>query len=382
MDGTSDGALPKGIRECPVFYPTDEEFANFEAYVRSIEPQCLEHGICKVVPPKGWTPRVTPYAAKDGMMLNAPIRQESVGHGGQFQCMNVQQKAMTIGEFKKLALKQENCPPLSEQELEVQRNSDVPFLELERRYWQGLGVSSNPPVYGADNFSETLFEDCAGAWNLSRLDSLLRQRIHTTIPGVNAPYLYMGMWRATFAWHVEDMDLYSINFLHYGAEKVWYSASAADGKRLEGIAASIFPNSANRCGQFLRHKMHIINPSLITARGMKLTRVVHRPGEYVISFPYAYHCGFNVALNCAESCNFASERWVPYGLKVKPCKCFASEGAVKIKMELFTSDTAFLKHRRQVCPALRVTHPPSPFRYSRLCPSRSLQGRRVPNNRL
>ena len=41
--------------------------------------------------------------------------------------------------------------------------------------------------------------------NLSRLDSLLRRRIHSTIPGVNAPYLYMGMWRATFAWHVEDM---------------------------------------------------------------------------------------------------------------------------------------------------------------------------------
>jgi hypothetical protein len=63
--------------------------------------------------------------------------------------------------------------------------------------------------------------------------------------------------------------------------------------------------------------MHIINPSLITARGMHLTRVVHRAGEYVISFPYAYHCGFNVALNCAESCNFASRTWVPYGLKVQ-----------------------------------------------------------------
>jgi hypothetical protein len=180
--------------------------------------------------------------------------------------------------------------------------------------------------------------------NLSRLDSLLRRRIHSTIPGVTAPYLYMGMWKATFAWHVEDMDLYSINFLHYGAEKIWYSASAADGKRLERIASEIFPKSANHCGQFLRHKMHLINPSLITQRGLNLTRVVHRAGEYVISFPYAYHCGFNVALNCAESCNFASQNWVPYGLKVKACKCF--EDSVKIKMSIFTSDKAMKKHRR------------------------------------
>lgn len=42
----------KGIRECPIFYPTAEEFSNFEQYVLSIEPHCLEHGICKVVPPE------------------------------------------------------------------------------------------------------------------------------------------------------------------------------------------------------------------------------------------------------------------------------------------------------------------------------------------
>lgn len=40
---------------------------------------------------------------------------------------------------------------------------------------------------------------------------LLFQVMEEQIPGVNLPYLYFGMWKATFSWHVEDMDLYSVN---------------------------------------------------------------------------------------------------------------------------------------------------------------------------
>lgn len=33
----------------------------------------------------------------------------------------------------------------------------------------------------------------------------------------------------------------------------------------------------------------------------------------MVTFPYAYHAGFNHGLNCAESTNFATERWIEYG---------------------------------------------------------------------
>lgn len=67
----------------------------------------------------------------------------------------------------------------------------------------------------------SLFNPDMNVWNVANLPNLLNQ-VSVKLPGVNTPYLYFGMWKATFAWHVEDMDLYSINYIHFGASKQWY----------------------------------------------------------------------------------------------------------------------------------------------------------------
>ncbi|XP_057979117.1 lysine-specific demethylase ELF6 isoform X2 [Malania oleifera] len=63
-------------------------------------------------------------------------------------------------------------------------------------------------------------------WNLqiiARSPGSLTRFMPDDIPGVTSPMVYIGMLFSWFAWHVEDHELHSLNFLHTGSPKTWYA---------------------------------------------------------------------------------------------------------------------------------------------------------------
>ena len=166
------------------------------------------------------------------------------------------------------------------------------------------------------------------------------------IPGVNLPYLYVGMWKATFSWHVEDMDLYAINFLHYGASKTWYCVPPQYGYKLEQLAQRLFPDMTNTCFNLLRHKAVMIGPKLLRAHGIPVNKMVHEQGTIMVVFPHAYHSGFNHGFNMAESLNFALPRWVEYGKRFRDCLCSNQKRAVRQpdRLEMWGKGEEFSLH--------------------------------------
>ena len=82
----------------------------------------------------------------------------------------------------------------------VTAKSSADELEAAERYfWRN--VTFNPPLYGADS-PGSFFDDSAGEWNFAALPKcLLRSRIHTEIPGITTPFLYVGSFRSCFSLH-------------------------------------------------------------------------------------------------------------------------------------------------------------------------------------
>ncbi|KAM0035185.1 putative [histone H3]-dimethyl-L-lysine(36) demethylase [Helianthus debilis subsp. tardiflorus] len=57
-------------------------------------------------------------------------------------------------------------------------------------------------------------------------------------------------------------------------------------------------------------KTTILSPEVLLKEGVPCCRLVQNAGEFVVTFPRAYHSGFSHGFNCAEAVNMATPGWL------------------------------------------------------------------------
>ncbi|CAB1347386.1 unnamed protein product [Coregonus sp. 'balchen'] len=176
----------------------------------------------------------------------------------------------------------------------------VPTELVEKEFWRLVSSIEEDVIveYGADISSKEVGsgfpirdgkrrllgdeeEYANSGWNLNNmpvLEQSVLTHINVDISGMKVPWLYVGMCFSSFCWHIEDHWSYSINFLHWGEPKTWYGVPAHAAEQLESVFRT------NQCA-----------------------------GEFVVTFPRAYHSGFNQGYNFAEAVNFCTADWLPMG---------------------------------------------------------------------
>ncbi|KAI0407409.1 PLU-1-domain-containing protein [Xylaria palmicola] len=203
--------------------------------------------------------------------------------------------------------------------------------DVEREFWK-LVASIEETVeveYGADihctthgsGFPTAERHPCnshsTDPWNLNNMplhpDSLFRH-IKTDISGMTVPWVYVGMIFSTFCWHNEDHFAYSINYQHFGATKTWYGIPAEDTDKFENAMREAVPELFETQPDLLFQLVTLLTPEHLKKAGVRVYALDQRAGQMVITFPQAYHAGFNHGFNFNEAVNFAPSDWEPYGL--------------------------------------------------------------------
>ncbi|KAL3043804.1 hypothetical protein OYC64_003626 [Pagothenia borchgrevinki] len=160
-------------------------------------------------------------------------------------------------------------------------------------------------------------------WNLTVLPnnpgSILRHL--GAVPGVTIPWLNIGMVFSTSCWSRDQNRLPYIDYLHTGADCIWYSVPAEEKAKLDKVVHTLLQANGTP-GLEMLEKNIMISPEVLCREGIKVSRTVQRSGQFVVCFPGAFVskvcCGYSVS----ETVHFATPHWINLGYQAaKDLKC-------------------------------------------------------------
>ena len=96
--------------------------------------------------------------------------------------------------------------------------------------------------------------------------------------------------------------------MYWGETKTWYGISGSDADKFESAIKKEAPELFEQQPGLLYQLVTMMNPGRLSESGVKVVATDQRPNEFVITYPKAYHCGFNhgVGFNLVRSADCRS----------------------------------------------------------------------------
>jgi [histone H3]-trimethyl-L-lysine4 demethylase len=183
-------------------------------------------------------------------------------------------------------------------------------------------------------------------WNLNlfpRHRGSLLKYLSNDINGISIPWLYCGSLFTAFCYHVEDLHMMSINYMHDGdggdvGGKIWYSAPPGEGALLfESALRSAVPRLFEAQPDLGHDIVTMVSPVELINRGAKVFRTVQRPGDFIVTLPQSYHGGFSLGFNIAEAVNFFTPDCLPWMRSaVQTCRIYRRQPVFSLTELLVT----------------------------------------------
>lgn len=310
---------------CPVFSPTKEEFEDPLTYIQSIAPVASKYGICKIISPlvASVTAGMVLMKEKPGFKFTTRVQPLRLANWDSEDRVTflMSGRHYSFRDYERIANKIFTK--------KFSSTGNLPSKFVEEGFWHEISSGKTTTVEYACDIEGSAFSSSendplgtskSNLKHLSRLPNSTLRLLETAIPGVTDPMLYIGMLFSMFAWHVEDHSLYSMNYHHCGAPKTWYGVPGHSAPDFENVVREhvydkelLLNEDENAAYDLLIGKTTMFPPKILSEHGVPVYKAVQKPGEFVITFPRAYHAGFSHGFNCGEAVNFATIDWFPMG---------------------------------------------------------------------
>ncbi|UJR13408.1 hypothetical protein I4U23_000423 [Adineta vaga] len=327
------------IPSIPVLIPTMSEFIDLLSYIHNNEKLIASYGACKIIPPREWTKMKTLPLSSINSTFS--ISRQSIIPLSSLVSRVTNSQRKTINENEAMQMK-----IFVDFAHRPQNRAPQGVVDVESEFWKMIKSNSiaKRVIRYATEIEHSLFPPTETIFNLNDIPSKsLLSLTNQQIKGITTPFLHVGMFASMFSIHTEESDLFSMNYMHEGSSKFWYIIPSSNADQLEQCLHDSDILQTSHCQAPLRHKTLFPNPNeLIQSYNIPVYRIEQCPNDIIVTFPRAYHWGFNSGFNIAESVNFALPSWIPFGQQAHFCTCQKNDSSIKIDMSHFDMQTSLV----------------------------------------